>query len=65
MTVALDLSLIASTLLTRTPAWARVGLTAPSERLRGQAANELASVLACALEGQTDVRDERQMALPL
>jgi hypothetical protein len=52
---------LAHTLLTA-PAWARVGLTAPNERLREEAAAELAETIIDALEGSHDVR---QMALPL
>jgi hypothetical protein len=47
------------------PAWARVGLTAPSERLREAAATELAQTIIGALEGAQTVQDARQMPLPL
>lgn len=47
------------------PAWARVGLTAPSERIREAAAIELAQTIIGALEGSPPAHDARQMALPL
>jgi hypothetical protein len=59
-----DSSSLAQTLLLA-PAWARVGLTAPSERIREAAAIELAQVIVGALEGSTGHYDARQMALPL
>ncbi len=55
---------LAHTLLTA-PAWARVGLTAPSEQLREAAATELAQMIIGALEGSQSLYDARQMALPL
>jgi hypothetical protein len=57
-------SSLAQTLLLA-PAWARVGLTAPNERVREAAAIELAQVIVGALEGSTGQQDARQMALPL
>lgn len=59
-----DPSSLALTLLTA-PAWARVGLTAPSEQLREAAATELAQTIIGALEGSQTLYDARQMALPL
>ena len=59
-----DPSTLATTLLTA-PAWCRVGLTAPSQRLREQAAAELAQAVLGALEASTPAHDARQMTLPL
>jgi hypothetical protein len=59
-----DCALIAHALLTSS-GFARVGLTAPSERIREAAAAELARTIVCALEGFPCDRDPRQMALPL
>jgi hypothetical protein len=61
---AVDPNSLAATLLTA-PAWCRVGLTAPSQRLREQAAAELANAVLGALEGSTPAYDPRQMTLPL
>lgn len=55
---------LAQTILTA-PAWARVGITAPNERLREQAAEELALAIVARLERPERVYDARQMALPL
>ncbi|WP_370175272.1 DUF6771 family protein [Sphingobium abikonense] len=51
--------------LLNAPGWARVALTAPNERLRAQAAVELAQTIIVALERQPPIYDGRQMALPL
>jgi hypothetical protein len=51
--------------LLNAPAWARVGLTAPNERTREQAAVELAHSIMVAIERQPMIPDIRQMALPL
>ena len=59
-----DSSSLAQSLL-RAPAWARVGLTAPSQRLREAAATELAQTIIGALEGTQTAHDARQMPLPL
>jgi hypothetical protein len=59
-----DSSSLATTLL-HAPAWARIGLTAPSERLRERAAAELAESILDALTHPMPVTDPRQMALPL
>lgn len=59
-----DRSSLAQTLLLA-PAWARVGLTAPVQRIREQAAAELAQAIIGALEGSQGQYDARQMALPL
>lgn len=59
-----DPSSLAQSLLLA-PAWARVGLTAPVQRIREQAAAELAQTIIGALEGSTAPTDARQMALPL
>lgn len=47
------------------PGWARVALTAPNERLREQAAVELAQTIIVAMERQPPHFDRRQMTLPL
>jgi hypothetical protein len=60
---SLDSSL-ASCLLAA-PGWARVGLTAPNERLREAAAAELVHTVVAALEGSLPLYDARQLALPL
>jgi hypothetical protein len=59
-----DSQLLQQTLL-NAPGWARVGLTAPSERTRQAAAAELASEITRALEGAPGLPDARQIALPL
>ncbi len=46
------------------PGWARVGLTAPSERLREQAVLELATTISEYLT-PASVPDRNQLALPL
>ncbi len=51
--------------LLNAPGWARVALTAPNERLREQAAVELAQTIIVALERQPPIYDRRQMTLPL
>lgn len=47
------------------PGWARVGITAPSPRLREQAATELAQSIAARLLGYPVVEDGRQFSLEL
>jgi hypothetical protein len=59
-----DSSSLAQTLL-HAPGWARMGLTAPNERLREQAAAELAETIIDALVRPQSVPDARQMPLPL
>jgi hypothetical protein len=59
-----DSSSLAQTLL-HAPGWARIGLTAPNQRLREQAAAELAETIIDALARPQAVRDDRQMPLPL
>ena len=51
--------------LLHAPAWARVALTAPNERLREQAAVELAQSIMIAIEHPPTIWDHRQMMLPL
>lgn len=46
------------------PGWARVGLTMPDERMREQAADELAATIIEKLNGMPGV-DVNQLALPL
>ena len=50
--------------LLASPAWARVGLTAPREQLRLAAAKELALQIQEVLDGHAE-SDPRQIALPL
>ncbi|WHU02490.1 DUF6771 family protein [Sphingomonas sp. NIBR02145] len=48
------------------PGWARVGITAPSPRLREQAATELARAVAARLDGHSfAVEDGRQFSFEL
>lgn len=47
------------------PGWARVGITAPSPRLRAQAAIELAKAVAAQLNGTAMIEDGRQFSLEL
>jgi len=54
-----------ATMILHAPAWARVGLTAPSERLRERAAAELAETILDAMAAPQAINDPRQMALPL
>ena len=61
---AADPSSLAQTIVLA-PAWARVGLTAPVQRIREQAAARLAQAIVGALEGSATPYDARQMALPL
>lgn len=55
---------LASSLL-EAPAWARVGLTAPSARMRERAAAELAETIIDALAQPPISVDPRQLSLPL
>lgn len=50
--------------LLHAPAWARVGLTAPNERLREHAVEVVQSIIV-AIERRPTIPDIRQMALPL
>ena len=59
-----DSSSLAQTIL-QAPGWARIGLTAPNERLRAKAAAELAETIIDALQGPQPVYDARQIPLPL
>lgn len=59
-----DSDLIAHAILTSS-GFARVGITAPSEPIRGAAAAELARTIIYALEGFPGAYDARQMALTL
>lgn len=47
------------------PAWVRVGITAPTENIRIQAANELALTLLSIRDCEDHVADDRQLALAL
>lgn len=56
---------IAELILIHSPGWCRAGLTAPDERLRESAADELASLVYAHLEAPEPSYDARQMTLPL
>ena len=58
----LDRNRIARSLL-NAPGWARLGITAPSERLREDAAEELARVILG--EAIDQLHSEDQMRLPI
>lgn len=47
------------------PGWVRVGITAPSERLRQEAALEMALRIVEGMEKPVTIVPEGQMALPL
>jgi len=51
--------------LLQAPGWARVALTAPNERLRENAALELAQSILAAWDWQPAMPDARQMTLSL
>ena len=51
--------------LLNAPGWARVALTAPNERLREQAAVELAQTIIVAMKRPPTIHDLRQMTLLL
>jgi hypothetical protein len=55
---------VAQVILTA-PAWARVGIAAPSEALRERAAQELALVIVERLDEPLPQQDTGQIALPL
>jgi hypothetical protein len=55
---------LASMILTA-PGWARVGIAAPSERMRQAAALELGAIIADRIVRPAEVAAEGQMALPL
>ena len=51
--------------LSGAPAWAKVGLTMPSEKMRERAALEIANCIVDVLERPLVVTDRNQLALPL
>ena len=55
---------LASMILTA-PGWCRVGITAPIERIRQEAALELATTIMGGLNKPVAIVPEGQMALPL
>lgn len=59
----LDPSTLASTILTA-PGWVRVGITAPVQRIREQAAHELARAI-CETVHPAIADDRSQLPLPL
>ncbi len=60
---SIDPSQITDALLT-SAGWARVGLTAPTEHIREQAAKELAMTI-CERINPTPIIDHNQLRLPL
>lgn len=52
-------------LISHSPGWARVALTAPDAGLRERAAETLAAIVVERAEHPLPCRDPRQMALPL
>jgi hypothetical protein len=58
-----DTTTLAKVILTA-PAWARVGITAPTEVIRDAAAQELALQIGKLVGAATDEPDPRQIALP-
>ena len=54
-----------ASMLLAAPGWARVGITAPNERLRHDAALELATAIVEGLEKPQPIASEGQMKLPL
>jgi len=66
MMTRIDQATIATTILTLAPGWARVGITAPNERLREDAAHELARTILERLDwGSGEGVDPDQLALAL
>ena len=59
----LDPDLLADSLLFKSPGWARVGLTAPSSRLRREAAEELARVIMEEVDEDPGHADPAQLGL--
>ena len=57
--------LLADTLLLKSPGWARVGLTAPSARLRRDAAEELARVILDTMDQTVVSPHPDQLGLPV
>nr|WP_229363910.1 DUF6771 family protein [Sphingomonas sp. PL-96] len=53
-----------ATAILEAPGWCRVGITAPGEHLRKQAAKELALSIASSLDAQA-APDRNQLLLPL
>lgn len=47
------------------PAWAKIGLTMPSEKMRDRAAKELAACISATLEQPVVTVDANQLPLPL
>jgi len=47
------------------PAWVRVGITAPTENIRVEAASELALTLLNLRDCEEHIADDRQLALAL
>ncbi len=52
-------------ILLQTPAWARLALTAPDDRLRKRGASAMSDFLLDRLEAPSTKHDERQLALPI
>lgn len=47
------------------PAWAKIGLTMPSEKMRERSAIEIANCIEDALNRPFEIVDRNQLALPL
>lgn len=62
LNVPADPALVSEALL-NAPAWARVGLTMPDERMRAKAAAELANTILERLTGYPGVPDANQLNL--
>ena len=63
--IRFDQTMLTDVLL-NAPGWARVGIAAPTERLRIDAANELARfILKSVSEDKSDEADPNQLALAL
>lgn len=58
-------SLALASMILTAPAWARVGITAPSERVRDAAALELGAIIADRIDSPVEVVPEGQLTLPL
>lgn len=57
--------LILATMILHAPGWCRVGITAPDERMREEAALELGAFLIDQMEHPVPLIPEGQMPLPL
>lgn len=51
--------------LSSAPAWAKIGLTMPSEKMRERAMFEIANCIVDTLDRPFEIVDRNQLALPL